>query len=693
MKPLIRSLTLLVVFGLLAACNERGDTEESSNPVTVETPNSFLRFLNNQRDIVLSDDWTDAYYYVVDPYLERQTLAGWKAVNGYDNCDDELHIIFRDAKDLGYGRDMYMCKHEPSSQFPAGRFAVFVRNFIVKVESGDPSNYGPINVEAAVEANLTYHVGTNAIEFSPLDPTDASPSAEKVAKFYTFTPAGNLNRSLDLDGRGKKPVPQPCLLCHGSTLLPWDTEAVMASATPWEFPDVQQTLRSAKYNQLELESFDYSTQHPSWSRGNQEERLRRFNNNIVDTYMEMAARDKTNPEHWCADFAIELSMGRYDADGEVDAPANSCDSYASVLYSGLYQEDYVPRGWRQTAERPEGVETLFKRVVEPHCISCHSLRGTAAGKRVTDTTPQRRGNAVNFASYEDFIGYADIIEEYVFRRGVMPLSLRNYLDFWDDPADKPALLASFLPGFDTYTASGAVIEPGRPRAKIGEDRIAVSPLTLDATPSKFASSYQWQLIEGPLGANAVFSSSRDARTLFSTDMDGDYTVRMTIVNMLGVDRQDIVVTIDSSMSPTQNELNFYDDIRPILQQPDPSQTNKREACTNCHNSVIAPTSALYRGIPVYYDDAVDDPFDPTDRSLYRDVLTRVDLVEPENSILLRKPTRDQHGGGVVLDLDVPGHAATRATILNWIRGGALCFVGDRTLRPDEGEINEICPIP
>ena len=268
MKLLIRSLTLLAALLFLTACNERGDTDSASSSVEVETPNSYLRFLNSQRDIVLSDDWTNAYYYVVDPYSERQTLDGWKAVNGYDTCDDELHIIFRDAKDLGYGRDMYMCKHDVGSlAFPEGRFAVFVRNFIVKIQGGDPNNYGPINVEAAIEADLTHHVGTNAIEFSPIDPTD--PNSEKVAKFYTFTPAGDLNRSLDLDGRGKKPVPQPCLLCHGSTLLPWDTEEVLASATPWDFPDVQHTLRSAKYNQLEVESFNYSTQYPDWSRANQ----------------------------------------------------------------------------------------------------------------------------------------------------------------------------------------------------------------------------------------------------------------------------------------------------------------------------------------------------------------------------------------------------------------------------------------
>ncbi len=682
MRIAARSLAPLLL-SLLAACNDTGDTDTSSS-ITPETPDKFLEFLNDQQGQVYNPDWTTAYYEVVDPDRERRTLEDWKIKNGFGSCDDEFHIIFRDSKDLGYGRDMYACRYDADGidPFGEGRFSIFVRNFVVKVLSGDPTNYGPINVEAAIEDDTRHHSGTNAIEFSPIDADD--PDSDKVAKFFTFTPAGDLNISADLDGRGDKPMPQPCLLCHGATLLPWDTAAVIEEAgkmpgirAPWDIPEVAHVLRSAKLNQLELETFDYSSLYPLWSRANQEERFRRFNQYVVDTYVDMSGRDKANPRHWCADFAIELGLGRYGAVADV---AELCGAHNPVATDGLmYDEEFVPAGWQQTLSRPVGVDVLYKRVIEPHCISCHSLRGNAAGERVAAVASEQRGNAINFSSYENFIGYADIIKDYVYRRGAMPLSLRNYLEFWDNPDGAPAILASFLPGFDLYTTEGKVLAPGRPVAKPGVNRTVTSPVALDASASLYAGSYRWEVVEAPVGAIPVLSAPTAAQTLLTAGngaggvVDGDYVVKLTVVNVLGIDSAVFTVTVDSGLTPAPSDLTFYSDIRPILQNaPDGLLSDKNAACTDCHNLASAG-SPLYQGLPVYYDTPVNDPMNPlADRNLYQDVMARVDLVEPENSILVRKPTREEHGGGKVLDLSLPGHYETYNRILNWIRNGAPC---------------------
>lgn len=690
MKTLLQIITLMLIVCALVACKERGDTDTSSASVSLETPDSFLRFLNDQDGNVFSQEWSEAYYYVVDPFNERRTLEAWKQKNGFGGCDDEFNIVFRDSKDLGYGRDMYACQYDiGSSAFPEGRFSVFVRNFIVQVADGDPSNYGPINVEAAIENDTRHHIGTNAIEFSPIDPSD--PMSEKVTKFFTFTPSGQLNLSADLDGRGSKPMPQPCLLCHGATLQPWNAKQVLADSQPWKIPEVERALRTAKMNPLEIETFDYSSLYSLWSRSNQEERFRRFNHHVLTTYVETANRDDTRPEHWCADFAIELALGRYDPSLSPAAPATSCDDYVMAALSGDYQEQFVPRGWKEDVSRPEGVEVLYKRVIEPHCISCHALRGNAPGVRAAESDPDRRGNAINFASYEDFIGYSDLITEYVFRRGVMPLSLRNYLDFWENPNDAPAILASYLPGFDLYNSAGQVVAPGRPVAIAGTDRtVVVSPVELDASASLFSASYQWSVVSQPVSSNASLSSQSSVTTVMTADMDGEYVIRLTVFNTLGSDTDEFTVTVDASLLPIQSELNFYDDIRPILQDADAILgTTKREACVNCHVSSVALSPAnANRGIPVYYDDAVDNPFTHYDRNLYEDVLARVDLDEPENSILLLKSTRAQHGGGVVIDLDEPGHQQTYNTILNWIRAGAPCDNSNA-----DGVSAQLCPFP
>lgn len=689
----IKALSLLSVsLGcalLLSGCDERGDTDDPTTTITTETPDHFLEFLNDQQGNTYSAEYTQAYYYTVDPSDERTSLESWKARNGYDRCDDQVHIIFRDAKDLGYGRDMYACKHNDGDNefdgFDEGRFAVFVRNYIVKVFDGDPTNYGPINVEAAIEADLSFHAGTNAIEFSPLnEDVPVGPDNPRVAKFFTFKPSGPRNVEADLDGRGDKHMPQPCLLCHGSTLQPWNADEVLMSATPWALPEVAQTLRSSKLNQLELESFDYSSLYPNWSRSNQEGNFLKFNQWVRDTYDDMAQRESTAPGYWCPDFAVELSVGRYEqlpspVDGaQVCGPSNLTD------FAGSYDDDFVPEGWQPSPSRPEGVDLLYKRVVEPHCISCHSLRGYAAGER--EQNPGRLGNSINFNSYEEFIGYADIIEDYVYRRGVMPLSLRNYLLFWESPDKAPAILASFLPGFSLYNANGSVSAPGKPVAIPGAERTVVSPTTLDASASLYGRRYQWQIVSQPMSAVAQFSAPQSAVTAFSANQNGNYVLRLTVSNTLGADSKDLVVHVDSAMSPAPTEINFFDHIRPILQNPPNvalpvNEQSKREACTNCHSEGAGTNvNSDHRGIPVYYTN--------TNSNLYRDVLARVDLDEPENSILLRKPTRVQHGGGVVIDRGNSFQYATYETLLHWVRNGAPCdnAAGD-------GALAGVCPVP
>ena len=642
-------LTLLM---LLAACNERGDMTAESTTRGVEVPDHFLQYLNDQQGQVLSTSWSEAYYRAVDPNNTRTTLDDWKAANDFDSCDEQVHVIFRDAKDLGYGRNMQGCKHDD------GRVAVFVNNYVVRVQPGDPTNYGPINVEAAIAEDPHHLQGTNAIEFTPIDPND--PDSDKVAKFFTFTPDGQLNLMADLDGRGDKPMPQPCLLCHGSTLPPWDSEAIINSATPWAEPYVEKTLKSTKMNLLELESFDYSPYVAGYSRSEQEEALRQLNSFVLSTYEETATRALSDPGHWWPDFAIEIARKRY-----ADQPD---------LSGQTYQDDSLPCGWRidpsldadcagspdlPAAVRPEGVDVLYKRVVEPHCIACHSLRGSSAGERQADSIG---GNAISFSNYEKFIGYSDLIVDYVYHRGVMPLSLRNYEKFWADRCEgAPALLATFLPEFDRYDDNACVIAPGLPVALPGADRPVRSPARLDASASLFVSSYQWQVLSTPdPGAITRFSDPSAPSPIFYASHNGDYVLRLTVSNVRGSDSEELVLTVNSALSPAPSQLNFVDHVLPVLR--DISYPGRDTQCTQCHNAT-AQLGGAYAGIPVVYN---------VDATVYEEVLQRVDLVEPESSILLRKPTRDQHGGGKIIDRDTADGRALYQMLINWIRAGASC---------------------
>lgn len=575
-----------------------------------------------------SQAYAEAYYRLVDPDNERTTLADWKRKNGFDN-GAHVHVVFRDAKDLGYGRNMRARRNDD------GSVAVFVENYLVQLQPGNPGNYGPLNLEAAIAEDRVHHVGTNAIEFSPIDPND--PDSEKVLKFFTFEPESSANNAVqrrvletNLDGRGKKFMPGPCLACHGGRMLPLTADG--------SFP--LQTVRSAKFNALEVNALEYS-KTAGYSRSDMEGGLRELNAFVHGTLVALNDKPATQSGKWAGGFAVDTAQGRY---GGADFPLTEAD------------DDYVPAGWQQTATRPEGVALLYKQVIEPHCSSCHALQGNQAGEDETvmvDGTPVSLANAVNFSSYEKFIGYNDQIIDYVFRRGIMPLSLRNYESFWRDPDAAPALLASFLHDFPLFDSQGRVQPPGNPVAKPGADRVVQSPVQLDASASLFATSYRWQLVSSPVGASAAFSDATSPSPVFSVDQDGDYVLQLIVSNNRGDSAPvALTLTIDSAQ-PAQSSLTFVNDIRPLLG----SATGLR--CASCHTEPSANV-----GIPVRYDDGNPE--------LYRDVLARINFADPENSRLLRKPTSLQHGGGVQIDLETETGRAQYNTLLNWIREGAVC---------------------
>lgn len=581
-----------------------------------------------------SEAYANAYYQRVDPDDERTTLSGWQSVNGFDQ-GDVTHVVFRDTKDLGYGRDMYARKSAN------GDFAVYVDNYVVILRPGDSANYGPLNLDAALLQDRDRHIGSNAIEFSRLDPDD--PNSPRVLKFFTFAPAGEDGEQqriikANLDGRGIKYMPTMCLVCHGGTMLPLNEDG--------SFPD--QSILTAKFNRLELDSFEYG-ELPGQTREDQEPYFKQLNQWIHQSYQDISQRDVNTRGKWWADFAIEILEGHYGGTG---------------LPLATYQEGTIPNGWRANPSRPEGVELLYTEVVEPHCISCHSLRGTEAGNRelaVFNGQTLSLSNAITFSSYEQFISYNDKIIDYVYRRGVMPLSLRNYEKFWEYPTGAPSMLASFLSGFDVFNEQREVVEPGRAVARAGENREAVSPVQLNGSGSHFATEYLWSVVSAPVGAAYSFSDDSIVSPVFTADTDGEYQLSLQVNNSLNLlDSEEITLTIDQQRKD-QVALTFVDDIRPMLG----SDSNTK--CSSCHNTLTGR-----RGIPVYYDD--------NNQTLYQDVLARVNLSAPQDSLLLLKPTQLQHGGGVQLDRTTVEGEREYQTLLNWIQEGALC-----------GKDTQVCP--
>lgn len=574
-------------------------------------------FINLPLSQISSAAYGKAYYEAVDPANERLTLDAWKRKNGFDAGHD-THVIFRDAFDLGYGRDMYARRGSD------GRIAVFVSNYVVRVLPGSPTNYGPLNVEAAIDQDSRYLLGSNAIEFSPADEDGASDNGGMmIAKFFTFDATGKRIASADLDGRGVKHMPGMCWACHGGQPMPLDTAGKFQTAS----------LRSAKMNLLDVGLLEYSPQ-ADYQRSKLEAGLKLINQYVAESYDVMAARDVNDPvtgaAHWSATFAQSLAAGRYAA-------------------SATHVDAFVPAGWQASSSRPEGVEALYKQVVEPHCIGCHSVQGSTAAENESALA-----NAINFSSYEKFISYREKIIDYVYRRGIMPMSLRNFERFWKNPDAAPTLLASYLSEPSLYGTDGKVIQPGRPVARPGASR-SVKPslagtVQLDGSSSSFAGSYRWRVVSAP--GTASLSSTSSARPLLNVTANGNHVLELTVSNTLGSHSSQITLTVNGALAKTPDQLTFVDDIMPILGSSDNS------ACALCHNS-----AGGYPGIPVYWS---------SDAGLYQRVKERVDLRDAENSKLLVKPTSLNHGGGIQLNLLAPADKAKYDTLLNWIRAGAVC---------------------
>lgn len=600
----------------------------------IESDENLSIQYNIADSLINSVVYAEQYYRAVDPDNERTTLDAWKSKNGFDQGHD-VHVIFRDSKDLGYGRDMYARRNND------GSLAFYVNNFVVAVGKGNPANYGPLNLLAATDQNFDYHLGSNAIEFSAIDPSD--PDSEKILKFFTFSADDDQDiqpriTSADLDGRGIKHMPSICLACHGGKLLPLNQDG--------SFNEL--SLKSAKLNQLELDSFEFM-ESGEFSEADQQTGIKTINQWVRDSYAEMSLRDPSQKGFWDGEFPQSIANARYGSDSF---------SLAS------YQTGTVPSGWQQTEFRPEGVENLYLQVVEPHCISCHSLRGYHAGNDslvadvIINDQEVKLGNAINFSSYEKFISYSEIITDYVYRRGIMPLSLRNAEVFWQAPYSAPALLASFLPSFSQDTGvlneQGEIQPPGLPISRLDAERVSALPLTLQGSGSSFAKDYQWSIISGPEDHDVQLDGINEEITRLVGTTEGEYQLGLTVSNSRGESFSQMTIQVDNSLKP-ESEINFVDDIKPLLQ----NQLYDSRSCQSCHN----PTTGI-EGIPIFYD--------ASNMNLYTDVRARVNLGSPIDSLLLLKPTRHQHGGGIRFDLETTLGLESYNTILQWIMAGAPC---------------------
>lgn len=568
-------------------------------------------------------EYTNAYYATIDPLNQRDTLTKWKQVNGFDAGNDAL-AVFLDTKDLGYGRYQHM------KRGANGTVAFYVDNYQIQNVPGQ--DYSAINLDAAVSQTRSFHIGTNAIEYGPVD-TNGDGIADDIdgdgntvgdrddyfVRFYTFNPEPPFARrtAVDMDSLGEKAMPIPCITCHGGRADPLLPDG--------SFPRSGDTR--GHLQAFDVDALTYSTRGGA-TRAELEPQLKAFNCEVHKSFESSAA---PRPGLWNSGMAREMISAWYG--GDVCDPATT------------FNDTYIPAGWVHdpgTASPPAGSDTLYREVIADNCRTCHLLRGTLDNSEI------------DFTSYAKFVGHAAQIEPLLFDSGRMPLAFVPYRNLFD-AAGAVEQIASFLPNFSRVSSTGTVLRPGRPIANAGPDHRSPSPATVSGVASRLAASFAWRIVSQPPGSVATLNGSNTVRPKLVANTDGVYELELVVSGNAQTSAPSRVrVTIDSAMLPAPSDLRFVADIKPILQ----------DDCVACHrpggNGAVLP--------PVFYT----DPLVGENRDLYDEVRGRINFNDPAESPLLTKPTGRHHNGGQIagFDLGEGGDRSRYDRVLAWILEGA-----------------------
>ena len=601
---------LLCTAALLTACGggTGSSAASSTTPVALSSPAGIDRFLlfpnpQQQDDGTLQIDsaaYSNAYYTAIDPNNDRATLDGFKAVNGFGTGGNEVTVTIGDKRDLGYGRKI------TGRQNGDGTIAFMVQNFLV----GGYGNYSQLNGDAAILGESKWHIGTNAIEYSP------GPNGTiSFVKFYTFAPVtGERVLVANLDGRGNKAMPTICINCHGGR-----GDALTPSGL---FPAVNYVASrsrgdvGAKAHALEPAAFDFST-IAGFSRASLESKIKELNKMVLCTYPKPVS-ETTGAFDGCRRTAI-------DDEYQGTAAAQIKHMYGGDDLPNAVSETtdtYVPGDWDTS-----GQGGLYASTISNSCRVCHSVLGTG------------RQSDIDFQSFTKFDSYSDRIKAHVIDRGNMPLAKLVYDKYWTTPSANGAM-AQYLSGKGFADASS---KPGRPVADPGPDRVIKrNTTTLSAAMSLFSTGYQWTVTSG----NATLTNAQTATPTFTANGgDGTYTVKLvTATSSASSLPKTLTIVVDSTLSWDPEAVAFNsstpdNQIRNILQAG-------TGTCTSCHgNAVTTPVP------PSFYNDydragnGVTAGTDATNRRwLYTEIRGRINFTDFIASPLLRKPSGNHHNG-------------------------------------------------
>lgn len=353
------------------------------------------------------------YYTTVNPGGLRTTLADFKTLWGFGTDPNEITASYANSGDLGFGRDMHCLKKTN------GNVACYVTNYGDGYKNGSPAPGTNDQTDAndAGAQNATAEVATVAMEYAPIggDPKAAGNTVNPIVKFYVYKKGlGNtLSISANLDGRGERPVPQLCMVCHGG-LTPQQAN----SAAP--FSTAADVSLDSRFIPFDHRFFSFPNNNASLTKAAQEAKFKDLNEIIV----------KFAPPRPATDPVVELIAELYK--DNAGNPVNAQNSVAVVP------------GWKSTAPGAfANQQNTYQNVVGTGCRSCHVTQKFA---QLQFNTSQKFVD-LNVAGFPNNKLMLGTVQERVCGDYIMPHALRTHELFWDTNGSTPLLMYSALQNF------------------------------------------------------------------------------------------------------------------------------------------------------------------------------------------------------------------------------------------------------
>jgi hypothetical protein len=336
------------------------------------------------------------YYASADPLSQRTTFADFKSKNGFSanpNTPAAGEIVARYANsgDLGFGRDMHCLKQTN------GDVACYVTNYGTGYNNSFPGDGTPDTDDAQAAATRSTvagstEVATVAMEYTAIE----NDGADRAVKFFVYKlalPGYARSISANLDGRGERPVPQLCMICHGGAIP-------NQSGNP--LVPVFGSAADVKFNSRFL-PFDYRffTFDPAASKVSQDPSFKALNEQIVNAAPPAGV---TDPIH-------EVVSGLY----------NNGAATAQV-------PNFVVPGWATgVSPNAPGQANFYTGVIANPCRTCHVAQ---AFPELQFNTSDKFINVNNpgFANNKLMLGTAQfrVCGDYT-----MPHALRTHDIFWN----------------------------------------------------------------------------------------------------------------------------------------------------------------------------------------------------------------------------------------------------------------------